>query len=264
MNERRGPWYLLTGLVIGLLIGLLFTWVINPTRLIDTSPDRLAPAFKDHYRSMIALAYESNGDLGRARGRLGLLKEENSAAELSAQAQRILAQGGSPQEARALAELASAMGVQVPSVPVEPAAIGERAATAPPEQNSTVVPTQAVTLTPDANPNAAFSLKKRDPLCDAALPEGLLQVDVIDAGGLPVAGVRITMRWAGGEEIFATGLNPAISQGYADYVMQSGVQYSLQVGTGELVSDLSTQSCPAASGRTFEGGWRLLFVEDSG
>jgi hypothetical protein len=93
------------------------------------------------------------------------------------------------------------------------------------------------------------------------LPEGLLQVDVIDASGLPVPGVRITIRWAAGEETFATGLNPSISQGYADYVMQSGEQYSLQVGTGEMVSDLSTQSCPASSGRTFEGGWRLLFIE---
>jgi hypothetical protein len=83
----------------------------------------------------------------------------------------------------------------------------------------------------------------------------------MDVSGRPVAGVRITIRWAAGEETFATGLNPSISQGYADYVMQPGVQYSLQVGTGESVSDLSTQSCPAASGRTFEGGWRLLFIE---
>jgi hypothetical protein len=108
-----------------LLFGLLYTWVINPSRLVDTSPDHLAPAFKEHYRSMIALAYESNGDLGRARGRLDLLKDENPAIEFSAQAQRILAQGGSPQEARALAALASAMGVQVPAGPELPVSIGE-------------------------------------------------------------------------------------------------------------------------------------------
>jgi hypothetical protein len=245
MNERKGPWYLLTGLVIGLLFGLLYTWVVNPARLVDTSPDYLAPAFKEHYRSMIALAYESSGDLGRARGRLGLLKDDDPAGELSAQAQRILAQGGSPQEARALAALASAMGVQVPAGPV-PVVIGEEAGTPQPAEATLATPTLAVTLTPGANANAAFVLKKQDPLCDA-LTEGLLQIDVVDASGRPVPGVRIIIRWAGGEETFATGLNPTISPGYADYVLQPGVQYSLQAGTGETVPDLTTQPCPAAS-----------------
>ncbi|HSV86182.1 MAG TPA: hypothetical protein VLH85_06380 [Levilinea sp.] len=139
MNERRGPWYLITGLVIGLLFGLLYAWVINPSRLVDTSPDRLAPAFKTHYRSMIALAYESNGDLGRARGRLGLLKDEDMVTELSAQAQRILAQGGSPQEARALAALAAALGGPSPTLP---APLGD-------EGNARQeIPTLTVTMTP--------------------------------------------------------------------------------------------------------------------
>jgi hypothetical protein len=252
MSERRGPWYLLTGLIIGLLFGLLYTWVINPSRLVDTSPDRLAPAFKEHYRSMIALAFESNGDLGRARGRLGLLNDEDAVAELSAQAQRILAQGGSPQEARALAALAATMGGgQVPARTAEPAATREDTGA------RSEIPTVAVTLTPAVNANAAFVLKQREPLCDAALPEGTLQVDVVDTGGLPVPGVRLIIRWAGGEETFATGLYPSISPGYADFVMQPGVTYNLQAGTGEIVPDLSTQTCSSS----YEGGWRLFFVE---
>jgi hypothetical protein len=260
MNERKGPWYLLTGLVIGLLFGLLYTWVVNPSRLVDTSPDHLAPAFKEHYRSMIALAYESNGDLGRARGRLLLLKDEDPAIELSAQAQRILAQGGSPQEARALAALASAMGLQVPAGPELPVSIGEDASSSEAVE-VLITPTLSVTLTPGANANAAFVLKKQDPLCDA-LTAGLLQVDVVDTSGRPVPGVRIIMRWVGGEEIFATGLNPAVSAGYADYVMQPGIQYSLQAGTGEIVTNLMTQTCPASTGGSYEGGWRLFFVEE--
>jgi len=251
VSERRGPWYLITGLVIGLLFGLLYTWVINPSRLVDTSPDRLAPAFKEHYRSMIALAYESNGDLGRARGRLGLLKDEDAVAELSAQAQRILAQGGSPQEARALAALAAALGGQAPAQPAVTSAPGEETGA------RSDLPTLAVTLTPGSSANAAFFLKQREPLCDAALKEGTLQVDVVDASGRPVPGVRIVIRWAGGEEAIATGLYPSISPGYADYVMRAGEVYSIQAGTGEVVSDLSTQSCSSS----YEGGWRLFFVE---
>jgi hypothetical protein len=253
MNERRGPWFLFTGLAIGLLFGLLYAWVVRPAQLVDTSPDYLAPAFKEHYRSMIALAYESSGDLGRARGRLALLKDEDEAAELSAQAQRILAQGGSPQEARALAALAAVMGGgQVPAAPATPAVIGA----VPAER--TELPTLAVTLTPGVNANAAFALKQREALCDRSLKEGILQVDVVDASGRPVPGVRLIIRWPGGEEVFATGLYPTISPGYADTTMQPGVQYTLQAGTGEVISDLSTQDCPGS----FNGGLRLFFVEE--
>ncbi|MEN4043206.1 MAG: hypothetical protein ROW39_12720 [Anaerolineaceae bacterium] len=255
MNERRGPWYLITGLVTGLLLGLAYAWVINPGGLVDTSPDRLAPAFKDHYRSMIALAFESNGDLGRARGRLGLLKDEDMVSELSAQAQRILAQGGSPQEAQALAALAAALGGPSPAP----------AATEPPENDAGArqeIPAPATVLTPGADANAAFALRQRDLLCDPSLEEGTLQIDVVDASGRPAPGVRIVIRWESGEETIATGLTPSISPGFADYVMRPGEVYRVQVGAGNIVPDLSTQSCPGSSGADFQGGWRLLFVQE--
>lgn len=110
MNERRGPWYLLTGLFIGLLAGLVYTWLVNPVRFVDTSPDLLRAEFKDQYRSMVALAYHTNGDLGRASSRLAQLKDAEPITELEAQAGRIRAQGGSELVASALAELAAALG----------------------------------------------------------------------------------------------------------------------------------------------------------
>ncbi len=112
MNERRGPWFLLTGLLIGLLAGLLYAWLINPVRFVDTAPGLLLPEFKDQYRSMVALAYQANHDLGRAEGRLAQIKETDSIAELTSQAERIRAQGGSEQEATALTNLAIALGNQ--------------------------------------------------------------------------------------------------------------------------------------------------------
>ncbi len=112
MNERRGPWYLLTGLLIGLIAGLLYTWLVNPVHFIDTSPGRLRSEFKDQYRSMIALSFQANQDLGRAEGRLAQLNDEDSVAELTSQAQRIQAQGGSDLEAKALRDLAMALSGQ--------------------------------------------------------------------------------------------------------------------------------------------------------
>ena len=108
MNERRRPYYLITGLVLGLLLGLLYARVLNPPVLVNLTPGRLNPVDQDQYRLMIALAFQADGDLGRANARLDLLGS-NPLADLASQAQRTLAGGGSMEDARALALLAQAL-----------------------------------------------------------------------------------------------------------------------------------------------------------
>jgi hypothetical protein len=120
MNEKRGPWYLLTGLVIGIGLGLLYAWVVRPVQYTNTAPNSLRADYKDQYRSMIAAAYLANGDLLRARARLELLQDADLYRVLAEQAQRSLAQGGSQQEARALGLLAVALG-QAPAAPTQAA-----------------------------------------------------------------------------------------------------------------------------------------------
>jgi hypothetical protein len=120
MKEKKGQWYLLTGILIGFLAGLAVAWIIQPVEYTDTSPASLRPTYKDHYRVLIATAYIASGDLVRAKARLKLLGDENPPQALTEQAQRKLAEGSSPEEARALGLLASAMG-QVP--PGQPGAI---------------------------------------------------------------------------------------------------------------------------------------------
>jgi hypothetical protein len=113
-GERRGPWYLLTGLAIGVALGLLYAWVFQPVQYTDTVPASLRADFKDQYRALIAAAYLGNGDLLRARARLELLKDENMFRALSEQAQRTLAQQGPDADARALGLLAIALGQAPP------------------------------------------------------------------------------------------------------------------------------------------------------
>jgi hypothetical protein len=119
MNEKRGPWYLLTGLILGIGLGLLYAWVIRPVQYTNTAPNSLRADFKDQYRVMIAAAYMANGDLLRARARLDLLQDADLYRALAEQAQRTLADGSSQQEARALGVLAVALG-QAPATPVQP------------------------------------------------------------------------------------------------------------------------------------------------
>ncbi len=110
MSEGRGSWYLLTGLVLGAAIGLLYAWVVSPTRYVDTFPNALSQEYKDRYRVLIAEAYLADGNLVRAKARLGLLKDSDVYSVLAQQAQRSLAAGDNPEEARALGLLSVALG----------------------------------------------------------------------------------------------------------------------------------------------------------
>ncbi len=145
MNEKRGSWYLITGLIFGILVGVLFAWLVSPVHYVNTSPASMRTEFKDHYRSLIALAYIADGDLGRARVRLALLKDADSVQALAAQAQRLIAEGGATTEARSLALLAAALGKQLSNTGVTP--VGETPA------NTLTAP--VVSLSPTSQPVAS-------------------------------------------------------------------------------------------------------------
>lgn len=108
-REARGPWYLLTGLLLGAVLGVAYAWMVQPVEYINTSPASLRSDFKDRYRALIASAYMANSDLVRARARLELLQDADVYQALAEQAQRTLAEGRSPEEARALGLLAVAI-----------------------------------------------------------------------------------------------------------------------------------------------------------
>ena len=154
MNERRGHWYLLTGLAIGAILGLLYSWLVQPVQYTNTTPATLRSEFKDQYRAMIAAAYVANGDLLRAKARLELLQDENVAQVLAQQAQKSLADGRFPEEARDLALLAVALGEAPPATPPPaPQATGGSS----PEEAATLS-AEAPTLSPlTATPTGVFS-----------------------------------------------------------------------------------------------------------
>ena len=107
-TPKRGSWYLLTGLVIGLLLGLAYACLINPVVYKDSRPASLSESDKDYYLATIAMVYAETGHLERAISRLVLLEDENPVFTLGAQAQQALADE-EPTEAYALALLASVL-----------------------------------------------------------------------------------------------------------------------------------------------------------
>jgi hypothetical protein len=96
-------------------------------------------------------------------------------------------------------------------------------------------------------------------ICDPDLGEPLIQIEVRDASANPVSGVEILVVWDTGQDFLFTGLKPELGLGYADYAMENGVMYTIQiVGSNEPVTGLSVEDCTKA-GETFPASWLLTF-----
>lgn len=289
-NQPQNNWYLLTGAIIGLVLGLLLAWVISPVKYVDTDPGSLASPYKNEYRRVVALAYAANHDLDRARSRLALVTTGDPAQALAAQVQRMVAENQSPDEARAMAELAaelskpeSARGTpsaqavaqltpqeplngetpqsevtETPTLEVDNAIQTPTRVQPTPTPVVTRTPIPTFTARPTATPmrvlNAPFTVKSRSEVCNGSIPTGQIQIQVTDSNNDPLPGVRIVATWKGGEDIFYTGLVPEINPGYADFVMAPGVSYNLKVGeVSDPVSGITIPSC--------NGGWKMEFHE---
>jgi len=62
---------------IGATLGLLYGWVIDPIKYVDTTPDTLRIDYKSDYVLMVAEAYQTERDLPLAVERLSLLGVSN-------------------------------------------------------------------------------------------------------------------------------------------------------------------------------------------
>jgi len=171
MSDERGPLYLVTGLLIGIVLGVLHTWIVQPVEYIDTSPASLRPDFKDQYRALIAMAYVANGDLVRANARLELLQDEDVFRALAEQAQRTLAEGADIEAARALGVLAIALGQGAPGPAI---VITQSPKTPTPSPTSTLTSAPS----PSASPTPVPSLTPTStPTQTVAVPEALAQTE---------------------------------------------------------------------------------------
>lgn len=286
MAEKRGAWYLLTGLVLGGIVGLLFAWLVQPVRYTNTAPASLSREYKDRYRALIAAAYMANNDLARAQARLALLKDSNIYQSVAEQAQRSMAQGESPQEARALGVLAMALnqalsgapqGVTLTAAPILPTQtpISNQPVSSTPQPAettfslgtpqaivTTTVSAEISTVMPTATVGAPFALKSRQLVCDEDFGAPLIQIIALDAAGQPVPGIEIIINWEGGENHFFTGLKPELGLGYADYTMTVDVTYTLKLAEGgQSVTDLVATHCDNPNNPEQWGVWRLDFVQ---
>jgi len=294
-RDQRGPWYLLTGLVLGVALGLVYAWVLAPVKYVDTVPDMLREDYKAQYRALVAAAYMATGDLPRAQARLYQLNDPEVARTVAIQAQQALAEGRPEAETRALGLLAVALGqgpAPIPTLPEAPLPATDVPAETPVETPSVEAPlatatstlsvasatpaptrrtplptnTPLPTRTASPTPGAPFVLQDQTLVCNPNLGQPLIQVEAYDAAGQPVPGVEVIVAWNGeqgaGEDRFFTGLKPELGLGYADLVLTPGITYTLSLADGgQPVPDLVAAECESDGGDRYWGSWLLVFAQ---
>ena len=290
---RRLLLSVLLALLIGVGIGLAYAWVLAPHPITNAPPNALRADFKDQYRSLIAAAYAATGNLPRAQARLSVLGDTNPIDALNAQAQRMRANAQTFERADHLAALASVLDAETTGAPVSTSALE-----IPIDAGSTFTPTSPAPLTdiplplseiPEfietqtlaletmpavveattrptqtftPTPGKPFTLTGQETVCDANLPNGLLQVIVMNRSRRQLAGVEIIISWDGGKEQFFTGLKPELGNGYSDYLMTADTTYTVQLARGSDVAlGITAPTCQTPDGVTFLGSIKLTFQQ---
>jgi hypothetical protein len=284
MNIKRDIPYLILALAIGIGLGLVNAWFISPVEYIDATPQSLRADFKDDYRTAIAAAYAATGNLERARSRLSNLGDPDLVQALTAQAQRMLAGGQSNETVEQIAMLASALEGQAHTVdlPTSTSKIPEDGVVTPTETRipasnlptNTFEPTQAVSTSstsiatlstthrPTATPVTPFVVLARETICDPVLAENILQVIVVNSIRQQMPGAEIVITWSNREEHIFTGLKPELGNGYADFLMDPEVIYSVRIALGgDQISNLTSPTCTDADGSPYNGGLRVTFEQ---
>jgi hypothetical protein len=291
--------HLLLALLIGLGLGLAYSWRISPVTYVDANPAILRADFKDQYRIVIAASYTSTRDLARTRARLELLGDADIVGELSAQAQRMVGAGESLVRIQPLAQLATDLQQGVASIPststafastpftniidtpitetiteetpateiqittevTTPAPIASFAQTAlAPAASATFAPRPTFTQVPP--PGAPFALVSQDTICQPGSRSGLLQFILMDKRRKQIPGIEIIVTSIQGEDHSFTGFKPELGNGYADFVMQANTIYSVRVVEGGTsVPNISAPTCKDPNGTTYLGGLLLTFQQ---
>jgi hypothetical protein len=283
----------LFALALGFAGGLAYSWLIAPVKYVDANPALLRADFKDQYRIVIAASYASSHDLARARARLELLSATDPLGELNAQAQRMVGSSENAANVEMLVRLAGDLQKGVASIPATgaPVATAMRAPTMQTQISATAGITQtptatsAPTITPTFNsattfaapeltvtprptqtavPNAGtpFILVGQEPVCDPSIQPGLLQFKLIDARRRQIAGIEIIVTSTEGEDHLFTGFKPEVGDGYADFVMQENISYSIRVvAGGTFITNITAPTCTDPNGITSLGGLSLAFQQ---
>lgn len=271
------------GLILGISGGLTYAWVFSPVVEYDTEPWQLRERDRARYMVAIMLSYAYDSDLDRAIERLLDLERDSDPIQAVADTACELATTGyveSDSGLRAIRAMMQFYQLQgktgcadtlIPAQAPEPTTVVDvivptATLVPPPTKTPTVAPPERATPTPvriivpTSPPQSDYVLVNAATFCDADL-SGLIEVYVQDAGGQGIPGEEVRVRWDAGEDTFFTGLKPERGPGYADFRMESGRDYIVDMpGRSDPTErPLSAVPCTDPDGADAVTSYRVVF-----
>jgi hypothetical protein len=266
---------LFLGLVLGLLAGLYYAWVVDPIIFVEASPARFNDRYRAEYIFLVSQSYAADGDWARAEQRLAALDDPAIAQTVAELLELYLRQQRPADVIHHLAVVAQRLGAEGPAValfaPTPPGG-----ATATPTATPVLLPTATWTPTSTSSPTETprpsvtatstsrpsptaqpiYRLLDQERACpvDGSLPH--IEVVTLDTLLNPLPGVEVLVNWEGGADHFFTGFKPLAGASYGDFTMAPDISYTVVLAEGSPeVSGLRIEPCNNGNA----GGWRLTF-----
>lgn len=287
-NRPRRPFSvlgILLGLILGVAGGVFFAWNIAPTEEVDTEPWQLDVDLRAQYTAAIALAYAQDGDLPRAVNRLVGLRFPGDPIQGVADVACQLASTGYVNNTSGLNAVRSMMnlyrlqgrtgcadqlipmdgnqgtGVVDIELPTPTYTLPPPPTKTPTPVVSNPTPSPVLVNVPTLVPQNDFIMVGVTTACSLDR-SGVIVVEVYEVNGSTgIPGMEIRARWSGGESRFFTGLKPERGSAYADFAMESGIDYIVDMpGRADPVQQpLSAVPCTTPNGERATISYRVVF-----
>ena len=266
--------WLLLSLIVGLVGGLYYAWVVDPVIFTDASPARFSDPYREEYIILVSQSYAVNENWPLAQQRLAALDDPEIAQTVNDLLETAVRQQRPAPLLEQLAVVARQLGAEgqaialfAPTLPAStlqptPTPAIVTTPTNTPRPTGTAVPTPTATVPPTATrpatatPQPNYRLTEQTRLCSDDEAISRIEVIVLDALLNDSPGIEVEVTWQNGRDRFFTGFKPENGRGYADFAMSPDISYTVRLPDGSPeVSGLRIEEC--ASG--FSGGWRLTF-----
>jgi hypothetical protein len=100
--------------IIGIALGLIYSWAVNPVNLVDAAPASLRADYRADYVLMIAESFHANHDAGLARQELAIFGVQAPATICASALETAIQVGYSQADRSLIQELARAMQADSP------------------------------------------------------------------------------------------------------------------------------------------------------
>ncbi len=278
-------WGLLLGLLLGVGGGLYYSWMIAPVEEFDIQPHQITDQSKRDMVVAIALSYGHDGDLTAAVERLIALQlGPDPIAEVAFIACELARSGyvdssSGLRGVRALKQFYQLQGREgcadtlIPDTDEERPVVEIDVPTAtptprpPPTKTATpeaprIASTEGVLVVPTVPPSREYDGQISGTFCDVDFT-GIIEVFVQNLNGIGQPGEPVRVRWDDGEDRFVTGLKPERSPGFADFYMESGTGYTIDMPglSDPIPRPLVADGCFTEDGLEGVTSYRVVFSQ---